>query len=200
MRALLALWLAAGAAAQTPAAAPSSKPASAAAQPTPSKTPAQALAEAEAAERRLYDDRQRFEAALRLARLAWKAGDKRKTKRYAHRLLQQAGRFHKDPLYGDAVYTGHELVGLLDLQKGDVDRAERQLADSAKNPGSPALAKDGPDMTLAKALLARGRQESVSKFLASCEKLWPAGKPKLESWRADVDGGRTPDFDGLLRL
>jgi hypothetical protein len=159
------------------------------------------LLQAEKDERALPDDQSRWKASVELARLAWLAGDDRKAKRYAHRALQQAGRFHKDPAYGDAVYTGHEIQGLLALKKGDLEKAERELVDAAaKGPGSEKLSAEGPDMTLAKGVLERGGKDAVVKFLASCEKLWPAGKDSLASWRAAVEKGERPDLSGYARL
>ncbi len=166
--------------------------------PAPGET--EVLAQAERDERALEDDESRWKASIELARLAWRAGDARKAKRYAHRALQQAGRFHKDPLYGDAVYTGHEILGLLALKKDDVEKAERELADSAKSPGSAKLAEQGPDMTLAARLLERGRKDAVLRFLTACAAFWPVGKDKLDGWRAAIEKGNAPDLGGFVRL
>lgn len=166
--------------------------------PAPDQT--DVLVQAEQDERKLSDDQSRWKASVELARLAWLAGDERKAKRYAHRALQQAGRFHKDPAYGDALYTGHEILGLLALKKDDVEKAERELVDSAaKNPGSEKLSQ-GPDMTLAKRLAERGRRDPLVKFFAACEKLWPAGKDSLASWRSAVEKGERPDVASYARL
>ena len=146
------------------------------------------------------DDHARFVAALDLARQAYKASDSRKAKRYANRLIQQAGRFHKDPIYGDAVYWGHEINGLLALEKNDVKKAERELEDAAKTPGSPALAADGPDMTLALRLIELGRPAAALKLFDRCAVIWPAGAARVEAWRAALMNGQKPDFSGRLQL
>lgn len=166
----------------------------------PAISPARQLAAAETAAEHLPDDRQRFAADVDLARLAWRTGNVRKAKRYSYRCLLQAGRFHSDPAYGDAVYTGHEIVGLLALRQGHIDKAARELADSAKTPGSKALSADGPDLTLAAQLLTSGKAAEVAAFLERCKAFWPAGAAQLDAWRAAILKGEKPDFSAQLKL
>src|ERR1700719_3714085 len=72
--------------------------------------------------------------------------------------------------------------------------ADRYLLASGKTPGSPQLDSFGPNMTLAKELLAKGESDSVLQYLDLCKNFWEGERQQLDDWRDAIRGGKTPDF------
>jgi len=103
-----------------------------------------------------------------------------------------------DPRYGTAVHDGHELAGRLALAAGDVEAAKSHLLAAGMTPGSPVLGSFGPNMTLARNLLAAGEREVVLSYFAECQVFWPMGTAKLAEWTLAVQRGETPDFGANL--
>jgi hypothetical protein len=56
----------------------------------------------------------------------------------------------------------------------------------------------GPNMTLAKALLEKGRKETVLRYFELCRKFWKMDDGRLDRWRDAVRTGRIPDFGANL--
>ena len=55
-----------------------------------------------------------------------------------------------------------------------------------------ALGSFGPDMTLAKELLAADRRETVLTFLESCGRFWHSGTDRITDWARSIKGGDNP--------
>jgi hypothetical protein len=141
------------------------------------------------------DAQARFYRLGNLAKAAYAAGEMGKAENYANELLSAAPNYTKDWNYGNAIFAGNTVAGLVVLKRdGNVSQAEGYLLASARNPGSPQLGSFGPSMRLAQELLSAGKRDTVLDFLRECGKFWKSGQPKLNSWIEDIQNGKTPDF------
>ena len=125
-----------------------------------------------------------------LAKAALKAGRIGDAERYATEVLGDTGP-HVD---GDAVHDGHSVLGLLALERADVDEAKRQLIQAGSTMGSPVLSSFGPDLALARRLLEAGERDAVLEYLSLCEKFWTSGRPRIQRWIETISAGGTPDL------
>lgn len=112
----------------------------------------------------------------------------------AQRALEVAQSFQEDWNYGNAMFAGHTVRGLLALRRGDVEQAVQALQASAENAGSPQLASFGPTMRLAKQLLELGKKEEVIAFLHQCLSFWTMGNTWVEVWEKKIRRGKVPNF------
>ena len=112
----------------------------------------------------------------------------------ANELLALSASYEDDWNYGNAVHHGHLILGRVALREGDTDAAKRHLFAAGRTPGSPQLDSFGPNMILAKELLAAGETEAVLKYLQLCGAFWTMGEPRLRRLAALVRDGRIPDF------
>ena len=119
-------------------------------------------------------------------------GDLIAAKRSAAQLLAAADDFPADPAHGEAVHRANVVLGQVALGTGNAERAATYLAAAAKADPSPALAAAGPDLSLARDLLARGDRSAVREYLSACAPLWPGGRERLKGWVATLDAGGTP--------
>lgn len=99
---------------------------------------------------------------------------------------------------GGAVYTGHIVLGTIDLDEGRIEEAKRHLLAAGKCKGSPVLCSFGPGMSLAKNLLEKGDPETVLEYLDLCRKFWSSDGGKLDEWTKEINAGRIPEFGGNL--
>ena len=99
---------------------------------------------------------------------------------------------------GDIVFTGNLVLGRIALDEGRTEDAKRHLLASGKTSGSPTLDSSGPNMSLAKDLLAKGDQETVLQFLDLCRSFWKSDGGKLDEWSKGIQAGRIPDFGANL--
>ena len=99
---------------------------------------------------------------------------------------------------GDLMHWGNTILGRVALIEGDVARAKSHLLESGKVPTSPVLGSFGPSMTLASELLALGHSKVVLDYFELCAVFWKA--EKLNTWRAALNAGQTPDFGNLAWL
>lgn len=100
----------------------------------------------------------------------------------------------QDPEYCEAVHQGHILLGRVFLRKGDVTSAARELLAAGRTSRSPTLISFGPNMRLARDLLAAGEREAVLEYLELCGRFWQLGAESLPHWSEEIRCGRTPDF------
>jgi DNA-binding winged helix-turn-helix (wHTH) protein len=139
-----------------------------------------------------------FYNLVNLAKRAFTAGEMEKAQDYSRQLLQLAPEYKDDWNYGNAVFFGNLVLGRLEVRKSDLDRAGLYLLAAGNTPGSPQLDSFGPNMSLAKDLLEKGRSEVVLRFLVLCHKFWKLDHGKLIRWNAAIRGGQIPDFGGNL--
>ncbi len=125
---------------------------------------------------------------------AYHGGDLIGAKRLASQLLEAADDFPTDPAHGEAVHRADIVLGEVAMHTGQTDRAAGYLADAAKVTAWPALAATGPDLSLAKELLAKGERSPVRDYLIACEAFWPGGRERLRRWVATLDAAGTPDW------
>ena len=154
----------------------------------------QALALRESAYKLTPDRADRFHALTGEPMDAYRGGDLITAKRLASNLLEAADDFPNDPGHPDAVHRANIVLGEVALHSGNTDRAEEYLAAAAKVPPSPTLAANGPELCLAKELLAKGERTPVKAYLVACEPIWPGGRERLRRWVATLDSGGTPDW------
>jgi hypothetical protein len=127
-----------------------------------------------------------------LARDALGAGALEKAVSYSNELLERANnrkQYIRAWNYGEQIYTGNEILGLVALRQDNLAEARRYLLESAKTPGSPVLGSFGPDLQLAKELVQKGERDTVLEFLEACRSFWKIGGPRLDSLETIVRGG-----------
>ena len=56
----------------------------------------------------------------------------------------------------------------------------------------------GPNMQLAKDLLAKGEREVVLEYFKRCRTFWEMGADQLAAWTDAVNRGATPEFGANL--
>jgi hypothetical protein len=135
-----------------------------------------------------------------LARAALEAGTVDRAEAYAIKLLALAGGtgyLHRQS--GDAVFHGHVVLGHLALRHGDVGKAKDHLLEAGKTTGSPLLCSAGPDMSLARELLALGERNVVVQFLKLCSCFWQSPDQRGEQWIWAIEHGEMPDFGPNIR-
>lgn len=101
--------------------------------------------------------------------------------------------------YGNALFAGHTVLGLLALRQGNAMQAVKALHSSADNQGSPQLRSFGPTMRLAKELLEQGKSDDVIVFLHQCLSFWKLGDAWVEVWEKKIRRGQMPNFYMNLR-
>ena len=136
-----------------------------------------------------------------LAKTAFDAGEYDKARRYAEALLQrgqsQQPNGHDS---NDDVHAANLVLGLLALRDGDTTAAEAHLLAMGRVSGSPVLDSFGPNMRLAKELLAQKDSRPVLAYFDECAKFWTyqPGRVSLAAWTADVKQGKMPNFGSNL--
>ncbi|MGC9945991.1 MAG: hypothetical protein ABSF64_06430 [Bryobacteraceae bacterium] len=141
---------------------------------------------------------ERFYALVNLAKVAFETGNLAKATAHAQELLRMAPQFPKDWNYGNAIYYGHFVLGRVALRQGNTNDAASQLLAAGATPGSPQLNSFGPNLTLAKDLLAQGQAQPVLEYLAACKSFWKLDYGKLDEWIGAIRAGVTPDFSSNL--
>ena len=133
-----------------------------------------------------------------LAKRAFNAGEIDKAEAYATQLLQMAPQYPKDWNYGNAIFYGNFVLGRISVQRGKFVQAGQYLLAAGATPGSPQLDSFGPNMTLAKELIEKGRSAVVLQYLVLCKHFWKMDDGKLDQWSDAVRKGRIPDFSANL--
>ncbi len=119
------------------------------------------------------------------AHAALAAGETSAARAYAEELLQMAPDYKLNWNYGNAIYNGHSILGLIALREGNQAEAARELLAAGKTPGSPQLNSFGPDLTLATLLAQKGETEVVLSFLDDIARFW-TNRQRIEAFRATV--------------
>jgi hypothetical protein len=116
---------------------------------------------------------------------------------YGRRLLAGHARA-EDPDYAYAVYTGNLILAQAALDNNDIAGGGRPLLEAAAAPGLPPGVQNGPDMTVAAALLQLQDRETVLRYLQLCHRLWPDGIPVLTRWETAIRNGRRVNFNNRV--
>jgi tetratricopeptide (TPR) repeat protein len=131
-----------------------------------------------------------------MAKAALAADDLDKAVKYANQMLETAGERENSLQKGDYIYTGNSILGLVSVQKGDLESADEYLLNAGETPGSAGLTI-GPDMSLAKVLLSRGHRDTVLAFLKKIQKFSDSNLSHVGQWIQEMEEGKIPDFDQM---
>jgi hypothetical protein len=112
---------------------------------------------------------------------------------WAQQLLDLSQGHEDDLNYGCAIHTGNIILGRIALQRGDIQAGKRHLRAAGNTPGSPTLNSFGPDMLLARDLLALGEKETVLQYLDRCQAFWD--RSELQQWKLAIARDEMPDFE-----
>ncbi len=118
---------------------------------------------------------ERYYALNRAAKNALKAGKIEEAKKLAEELLRYAQTYTNDWNYGNAVQDANQVLGRIALSKGNNAEAKKRLLASADSKGSPQMNSFGPNMQLAKELLALNEKQVVLKYFGRCSTFWELG-------------------------
>ena len=79
--------------------------------------------------------------------------------------------------------------GRIALRLGQPEAAAAFLLEAGRTPGSPQLNSFGPNMLLAKEMLAAGRKEPVLEYVALVRRFWKmdAGATTAWTWQIEHD-------------
>jgi hypothetical protein len=146
----------------------------------------------------LTDEYGRMYALGRAAKAAVDAGHLDRAEAWTTELLELMPRHRSKPGYGNAQQDSHSVLGRLALRRGDIDSAKAHLLKSGMTDGSPSLDSFGPNMKLAQELLEKGEREIVLQYFELCRAFWAMGGKDLDTWTADVEAGRMPEFGANL--
>jgi len=116
----------------------------------------------------------------------------------AEEVLKLSAKYRNDWNYGNAIHKGNLTLGRLALRAGDKQRAREYLRAAGNTPGSPQLNAFGPNMVLAKELLAEGEVPEVLDYFDQCGAFWKMDFGALDAWRDIVKEGRVPNFGANL--
>ena len=130
---------------------------------------------------------------------AFNRGEFDKARGLADALLIEAELWPKDWNYGNAIHVANLVLGRIELRAGDKEKAIEYLLAAGRTPGSPQLNSFGPDMLFAKELLKAGEKDAVLEYLELCAKFWKMKDVPLETWKAQIEKGETPDFGPNVR-
>lgn len=136
-------------------------------------------------------DRARWYRTKDLARSALYAGELTLAREAAESMLEQASAYD-DWNTGNAVHHGHTILGMLALEADDADAAAQHLLAAGATRGSPQLNSFGPDFSLAREVLKRGRRNEVIEYLRRVTSFWGMGAGDPERWSREIERtGRT---------
>lgn len=145
------------------------------------------------------NEAERFYALNRAAKTALKEGRTEEARKLAKELERLAPKYRSNWNYGNAIQDANQVLGLIALSEGDVAEAKKRLLASADSKGSPQMNSFGPNMQLAKDLLAKGERDVVLEYFERCGKFWEMGADRLSAWTDSVNRGETPKFGANLR-
>ncbi len=112
--------------------------------------------------------------------------------------LEAAEHHRHSKNYGNAIHQANVVLGLIALERHEVELAEQYLLAAARTPGSSQLKGMGPNMLLAKKLLDNGRRGAVLRYLDGCGNFWRLSMGRLWKWKLQIRAGHTPNFGANL--
>jgi hypothetical protein len=133
------------------------------------------------------------------ARAALDIGQNQKAREFAEQSLRVMTDCRQQPWcsVGNTIFYANLVLGRLALLNDNVPEADRFLLLAGETPGSPALGSFGPNMSLARELLKRGRRDVVLQFFAECKAFWKMGRQR-DTWMTQVQNGQLPVFGANL--
>ena len=132
-----------------------------------------------------------------LSDLAWEEylkGNYSQSEVYAKELMTLNKTIDKNWNTGNAIHHSHTIIGLVNLQNGNMQSAINHLIKSSKTTGSPQLKTRGPSFLLANKLYEHGEDKVVIQYLNNCSQFWEHDKGRLAKWLDDINSGREPDL------
>lgn len=129
--------------------------------------------------------------------LAWKEyeqGNNDQAKKYAFELLRLNKLVEDNWNSGNALFYGHMIIGLVNFESKNIEKAKERLILSSKTHGSPQLDTFGPSLVLAQKLLDAGEIKTVTKFIKNCSKFWEMDNGVIDYWLNEIGEGRCPDL------
>jgi hypothetical protein len=133
-----------------------------------------------------------------VALLEARIGDPARAKAHVDEILVLAPKYVSDWNYGNATHKAHLALGHIALRAGDLPTARKELLTAGDTRGSPQLDTFGPNMTLAKYLLAKGERETVLAYIAKLRGFWKMDGGAIDKWTEMIREGRTPNFGAHL--
>ena len=140
----------------------------------------------------------RFYALNDSAKESFQSGHIDEARKFAKEILEIAPRFKKDWNYGNAIQDGNLVLGRIAVKEGRINDAKQFLLEAGKSKGSPQMDTFGPNMSLAKDLLEKGKKKVVLKYFELCRKFWKMHRGRLDEWSQEVKAGRIPNFEANL--
>lgn len=114
--------------------------------------------------------------------------------------LKLAPQYKDNWNYGNAIHVANIILGLIAVERNELENAKEFLISAAMTPGSPQLKTFGPNMSLANELLKRGEKEIVLSYLKMCKSFWRwlFRLNKVRKWQKQIKIGKIPNFKGHL--
>lgn len=141
---------------------------------------------------------QRFYALGAAAKESFAVGKIEDAQKYAQELMALLPSFHQNREYGGAMSDANLVLGRIAVRNGNMEDARRYLIVAGQIPTTPQLENYGPNMSLAKDLLAKGERQAVLDYFELCRKFWTNGGGQLDKWSQKVKDGKIPDFGSNL--
>lgn len=127
-----------------------------------------------------------------------RANNYSRAEKYAHLMLELSTKYNSSWVYGDVIHDGNMVLGMVALKNGNIPTAKQFLLKSARSPGSYQIQYLGPNMMLAKELLASGEKEVVLTYLQEIRSIWTHRNDDLNKWIEMIKAGISPSFSGHL--
>jgi hypothetical protein len=143
-------------------------------------------------------EEERFYALNDAAKEGFVLGKTQEARKHAEELLALLPKYKGNWNYGNAVQDGNLVLGRIAVVEGRLDDAKQFLIKAGNSPGSPQMNSFGPNMSLARDLLAKGETDAVLEYFQLCRKFWELQDGKLEQWSREVKAGKIPDFGANL--
>ena len=126
------------------------------------------------------------------------AGDFTAVEKYANEYIEEAQQRRNDWNYGNAIHHANLFLGRIALKNEKTEEAKQFLIKAGQTPGSPQLNSFGPNMVLAKELLALGEFSIVLEYLNLVATFWKSPFKPLETWKEKISKGEIPNFEANL--
>jgi hypothetical protein len=140
----------------------------------------------------------RFYALGAAAKQSFAAGKIEDAQKHAQELMTLLPSFRENREYGGAMSDANLVLGRIAARNGNMEDAKRYLITSAQSPVTPQLENYGPNMGLAKDLLAKGERQVVLDYFELCRQFWANGRVQLDQWSQQIKDGKTPNFGANL--